>query len=75
MQTRHFLHVIVPPGCKTYQAGFTIFSSKEFNLRDIFSPPGDKMREGRREGEGGKEGGGGREGGRGKEGGRAVVSE
>ena len=65
MQTRHFLHVIVPPGCKTHQADFAIFSSKEFNLRDIFSPPGDKMMEG----EGGKEGGGGREGGRGKEGG------
>ena len=64
MQTRHFLHVIVPPGCKTYQAGFAIFSSKEVNLRDIFSPPGDKMREGGREG--GKEGG--------KEGGRAGVS-
>ena len=62
MQTRHFLHVIVPPGCKTYQAGFAIFSSKEVNLRDIFSPPGDKMRAGWREG-------------RGKEGGRAGVSE
>ena len=72
MQTRHFLHVIVPPGCKTHQADFAIFSSKEFNLRDIFSPPGDKMREGRREGEGGKEGGE-----EGKEGGgrRAGVSE
>ena len=57
MQTCHFLHVIVPPGGKTYQAGLAIFSSKEVNLRDIVLPPVDKMSEGRREGEGGKEGG------------------
>ena len=60
MQTRHLLHVIVPPGGKTYQAGFAIYSSKEVNLRDIVFLHGDKMREG--------------EGGRGKEGGRAGVS-
>ena len=28
VQTRHFLLAVVPPGGKTYQTGFVIFSSK-----------------------------------------------
>ena len=34
VQKRHFLHAVVPPDGKTYQAGFVIFSSTEDNLRD-----------------------------------------
>ena len=32
VQTRHFLHAVVPPGGKTYQTGFVIFSITDFNL-------------------------------------------
>ena len=35
VQTRHFLHAVVPPGGKTYQAGFAKLSSKEVKLRGL----------------------------------------
>ena len=33
--TRHLLHAVLPPGGKTYQAGFAILSSTEVSLHDI----------------------------------------
>ena len=35
VQTRHFLHAIMPPCGKTYQAGYAIFSSTVDIFRDI----------------------------------------
>ena len=35
VQTRYFLHAVVPPGGKTYQAGFPIFSNTVVRLRDL----------------------------------------
>ena len=35
VQTRHFLHSVVPPGGKIYQAGFAIFSSTVDILLDL----------------------------------------
>ena len=35
LQTSHFLHAVMPPGGKTYQADFATFSSTEVKLGDL----------------------------------------
>ena len=35
VQTSHFLHAVMPPGGKTYQADFDTFSSTEDKSRDL----------------------------------------